>query len=76
MASIGTTCSSGLILRRKELTNNGGSMLQFNGLRAMEANQVVAPSGFNPSCMARISTDCKPRLVRVISPVFLLRKII
>ncbi|KAJ0716585.1 putative beta-ketoacyl synthase, thiolase, beta-ketoacyl synthase, active [Helianthus annuus] len=49
MASIATTCSSGLTLRRKELTNNGGSMLQFNGLRAMEANQVVAPSGFNPS---------------------------
>ncbi|MFS7927121.1 putative beta-ketoacyl synthase, thiolase, beta-ketoacyl synthase, active [Helianthus anomalus] len=66
MASIATTCSSGLTLRRKELTNNGGSMLQFNGLRAMEANQVVAPSGFNPSWSGSTSGS-KSRVIKAMA---------
>ncbi|KAL8263895.1 hypothetical protein R6Q59_022025 [Mikania micrantha] len=57
MASIATTCSSDFILRRREVTNNGRSMLQFNGLKAMEANQLVASYGFNPGWSASTSVS-------------------
>uniref|UniRef100_A0A9R1VBU8 3-oxoacyl-[acyl-carrier-protein] synthase I, chloroplastic n=1 Tax=Lactuca sativa TaxID=4236 RepID=A0A9R1VBU8_LACSA len=66
MASIATTCSSGLILRRKESTTNAGSMLQFNGLRAIESNQITASSGFNPSWSASTSAS-KSRSIKAMA---------
>lgn len=58
MASIATTCSSssGLIFRSKDLTKNGGFMVQFNGLRPIEsASHVAVSSGFSPNWSASTS---------------------
>lgn len=51
MAAIagGTGCSAGLVFKNKESScSNGVSMLQFNGIRAVEKKQ-VGSSGFKPN---------------------------
>ncbi|XP_071730657.1 3-oxoacyl-[acyl-carrier-protein] synthase I, chloroplastic-like isoform X2 [Rutidosis leptorrhynchoides] len=67
MASIAaaTTCSSGYILKRKESINNGvggGSLLQFNGLRAIESNQTIKAMSASVSAPKR-EMDPKKRIV-------------
>ncbi|KVH91808.1 hypothetical protein Ccrd_006183 [Cynara cardunculus var. scolymus] len=68
MASIATTCSSALIFRRKESisNNNGGSMLHYNGLRAIEVNQIAVSSGFNPAWSASTSAS-KSRAIKAMA---------
>ncbi|KVH95314.1 Beta-ketoacyl synthase, active site-containing protein [Cynara cardunculus var. scolymus] len=59
MTSITATCSFGLIFRRKDSENNGVSMHQYNGLRAIETT-------FKPS--GSISTSAsKSKAIKAIS---------
>lgn len=54
MASIATTCSSGLIFRAKESSSNVASIPQFNGLRAVDGKQVAS---FGSKSNGSISTS-------------------
>ncbi|XP_058203622.1 3-oxoacyl-[acyl-carrier-protein] synthase I, chloroplastic-like [Rhododendron vialii] len=70
MAAIagGTGCSAGLVFKNKESScSNGVSVLQFNGIRAVE-NKQVGSSGFKPNGFISTSGSKFRRIKAISSP--------
>ncbi|KAF5938524.1 hypothetical protein HYC85_022783 [Camellia sinensis] len=67
MAGIAGTCSSSLVLKAKESSNNGASLLQHNGLRAVESKQVPS-AGCRPNGFISTSASKCGRIEAMASP--------
>ncbi|KAK2991437.1 hypothetical protein RJ640_019083 [Escallonia rubra] len=67
MAGMAATCSSGLIFRTKESGSGGASLLQYNGLRAVESKQ-VASAGHRPNGFICTSAPKCRRIKAMASP--------
>ncbi|CAL5433440.1 unnamed protein product [Camellia sinensis] len=67
MAGIAGTCSSSLVLKAKESSNNGASLLQYNGLRAVESKQVPS-AGCRPNGFISTSASKCGRIKAMASP--------